>query len=337
MCLHWCCKHCFTKLTHRWAYERCNEYFVARSQDENLIACPNGPWLLRRAYHRHPYRGAQRCDQCKNASRKDKKLMQSARQKANVALGHRPDYNGAIYLGVLEIPETIHRNSRLPLEPGRLDAMKAKWESFNVTHRHLPSHDLEREWTKRFTASKHVDLKAVMSPSIPKNPSIVGQRMSPKQGSQVSTAVEGEVTRDPHQCIYRQFISSTHEANGRRLPQAAPPFNSNHNSILKRVNNTLKALSIAKQLILYQQNNDPTLLTNNRLFTSVEESPSRSRGNQQQLVYNIRPEPTNKSNSSTVLQNEPSRDSGRSEVSSSSTSTTLSSSSRPTRTRPWDL
>ena len=336
MCIHWCCKHCFTNLTHRWAYERCNEYFVARSQDENLISCPNGPWLLRRAYHRHPYRGPQRCDQCKLASREDKKLMQSARQKANVALGHRPDYNGAIYLGVLEMRETIHRNSRLPLEPGRLDAMKANWESFNVTHRHLPSHELEREWTKRFTASKHVDLEAVVSPSISKNTSIVGQRMNPKQGSQVSTAVAGEVTRDPHQRIYRQFISSTHEANGRRLLQAAPPFHYNHNSIIKRVNNTLETFSIAKQLILYQQNNDPTLFTND-IFTSVEETSSRSTGNQQQLVYNIRSEPTNKSNSSTVLQNEPSRDSGRSEVSSNLTSNTLSSSSRPTRTRPWDL
>ena len=248
MCIHWCCKHCVTKLTHRWAYERCNEYFVARSRDENLVVCPNGPWLLRRAYHRHPYRGSQRCDQCKNASRKDKKLTQSARQKANVALGHRPDYNGAIYLGELKMRETIHRNSRLLLEPGRLDAMKAKWESFNVTHRHLPSHELEREWTKRFTASKNVDLKVGVSPSI------VGLRMSPKHSDLVGRAIAGEASRSPHQLIHRQSILSTHEVIGGRLSQAIPLLiHCNHSSIIKWVNNTLEALSVAKQLIPYSR------------------------------------------------------------------------------------
>ena len=336
MCIHWCCKHCGTQLAHRWAYEHCNEYFVARSQDENLMACPNGPWLLRRAYHRHPYRGPQRCGQCKNASRKDKKLTQSARQKANVALGHRPDYNGAIYLGELKIRKTIPRNSQLPLEPGRLDAMKAKWESFNVTHKHLPSHELEREWTKRFTASKNVDPTVGGSPSMSKYASIFGQRTSLNQGEQISRAVAEEASRNPHQCIHRQSSPSIHEANV-SLPQAAPSLtHCNHNSIIRRVNNTLQALSSAKQLILYKQDNDPTLFTKDRLIFPVEGAFSRSASNQQQ-PYNTRSELTKKSNSATVLHNRPFRNSSRSEVSYSSSSTTISSSSQPIRTRPWDL
>ena len=334
MCIHWCCKHCSTLLTHRWAYERCNEYFAARSEDRNLITCPNGPWLVCRAHHRHPYRGPQRCDQCKIACRKDKKFKM-ARQKANLALGHRHDYNGAINLGELEIPETMDRNSQLPLEPGRLDAMKANWETFNVTHRHLPSHELEREWTKRFAASKDVDLKAEVSPSVSEKSIIFGQRTSPKRDEQVSRAIAAEALRNPHQCIRRRSISSIHEANG-SLPQAAHP--SIHcNSNIERVNNTLKTSSSAKQLIMYMQNNNPTLHADDRLSTPVEGAFSRSSLNLQRLSYNIRSEPSNQSNSSTVLQSERSRDFDRSDASSNLTSTTLSSSSRSARTRPWDL
>ena len=316
MCIHWCCKHCSTELYHRWAYERCNEYFVARSQDENLVACPNGPWLLRRAYHRHPFRGPQRCDPCKKACRKDKKVEQLARQKANMALGHRHDYNGARFLGELEIRDTTHARSQLPLEPRILDAMKAKWESFNATHGHLPSHELEREWTKTFTASTNVDLKAGVSPSMTKHASTTGQRISP---------------------VYRQISSSICEAN-RSLRQAAPALiHCNHNSIIKRVNNTLEALSIAKQLTPYKQNNDPTPFTVDRLFSPIEGASSRSPGDQQLLHHNNLSKRTCESNFSTVVQNEPFRESGHSEVSSSSTSATISSSSQPTRTRPWDL
>ena len=242
MCIHWCCKHCSTALTHRWAYERCNEYFVARSEDKNFVVCPNGPWLLRRAYHRHPYRGSQRCDQCKIASRKDKKFKQSAREEANKALGHRANYNGAIDLGELKMRDKIPQTSQLPLEPERLDAMKAKWESFNVTHRHLPAHELERLWTKRFAASKDADLKAETLPATSKNASVFGQRTSTKRGEQLSAMVAGATTRNPHQDIHRQSVSSTHRANGGSLPQAAPsPNHFKHKSNVRRVRNTLEA------------------------------------------------------------------------------------------------
>ena len=191
--------------------------------------------------------------------------------------------------------------------------MKAKWESFNLTHRHLPSDELEREWAKSFAASKDVDLKAELSRSVSKNASIFGQRTSPKPGEQASRAVAGEAFWNPYQGIHRRSISSIHEANG-NLPQAAPPVvHCNRNSIFKRVNNPLEALSSEKQLILYRQNNHPTLHSDHRLFTSVE----------------IRSEPTKEITSS--------RDYGGSKVSCTSSLTTLSSQSLSARTRPWDL
>lgn len=58
MCIQWCCKHCpnNSKLTHIWARDRCNDFFISRSHNENITECPRGPFELRRAYHRHPYR-----------------------------------------------------------------------------------------------------------------------------------------------------------------------------------------------------------------------------------------------------------------------------------------
>ena len=322
MCIHWCCKHCSALLTHRWAYERCNEYFVARSLDQNLIACPNGPWLLRRACHRHPYRGDQTCDECKKARRKNKKLMQSARQKANKEMGHRPDYNGAVYLGELAIPETIHRDWQLPLEPGRLAAMKAKWENFTMTHRHLPSHELEREWTKRFRASNNADLKTKTSPLVSKNAPVLGQRTSLKHGDQVDSANAGEASRNP-QYIYRQSIPRVCEVNGGRASISA---RCNYNSESKQVNNTLESLTSTKQLITYKQNNISTPFIDNRSFASIEGSSA--------------PQVTTTSSFTsycTVPQNEQSQGADRDGVQRNYTSTPLSSSSRPRRTRPWDL
>ena len=138
MCIQWCCKNCLDKLTgltHQWAYERCNDFFIARSREDYLTECPNGPWQMRRAFHRHPYRGPQMCDSCRNVSRKEKKLLQSAREKANVALGHPPEYTGAIDLGELESPEIFQEDTQLPLEPGEVDSMKDKGESSSTFER----------------------------------------------------------------------------------------------------------------------------------------------------------------------------------------------------------
>ena len=338
MCIHWCCKHCSAPLTHSWAYERCNDYFNARSQDRELVACPNGPWLLRNAYHRHPYRGPQKCEQCKFDSRKDKKRSQSAREKANLALGHRADYNGAIDLGELKMRETIPENSQLPLEAEKLDAMNAKRESFNATHRHLTPHELEREWTKRFAASTNVGLASGGLPSMPEDAPIIRQWTGPKQGDQMSTATARATTRKPRQDKNRQSISNTQEANGGSLTWAASPHDYlDYKFNARRVSNALEALSCAKLLILYIQSKNSPLLTEDRPFPLVEGAPSRSRPDQQQLPHDIRSKPTKESNSSTVRQNEWSQYFDRSEASSNSTSNILASSSRPARTRPWDL
>ena len=106
MCIQYCCKHCpdnCTKLNHQWARQRCNEFYIARSLDENITDCPKGPWELRRAFHRHPYRGSQRCDACKKAGKNKSKLAQSARKKANAAIGELPEYTGALFLGELDL------------------------------------------------------------------------------------------------------------------------------------------------------------------------------------------------------------------------------------------
>ena len=154
MCIQWCCKNCRDKLTilsHHWARERCNEYFIARSEDQRITDCPRGPWILRRAYHRNPYKGVQRCDECIKAGRKDSKRVQSARQKTNVALGERREYTGALYVGELLIPDGFH-NTPQPLEPGQLDVIKSNWEDLALANEHLPSHELERERATGFAA-----------------------------------------------------------------------------------------------------------------------------------------------------------------------------------------
>ena len=341
MCIRWCCKHCIdklTKLTHRWAYERCNEYFIARSKDENISSCPRGPWELRRAYHRHPYRGPQRCDQCKNASRKEKKRMQSARQKANVAMGHRPDYNGAIYLGELEIQESTNRGSQPLLEPSKLDAMRMKWENFNVSHRHLPSHELEREWTKKFTAFKYVDPEAGTIPRPSKIASTVEQRVSHKDVCQATTALAGEKSRNPpHQQTYRHSTSKRHEPNGISPPTANVFIQCNPNSTTKRRASTLEAFSMTKQHERYKQNIDPAVDTKEPVFIPTKEIPLRITEHQQHFPYKFRLGVTHKGNYPTLVETNPSQDAERGGVHSTCTITAHSSSSQRTRTRPWDL
>ena len=331
MCIQWCCKHCPKKLTHRWAYEHCNEYFDTRSHHKDLAECPSGPELLRHAYHRHPYRGPQTCDRCRTLIRRDQKVAQLAKQRDNRAQGLRADWNGAKDLG------EIYKPSQLPLEHGQLDAMKARWESFTATHRHLPSHELEREWARRFTASNLADIKTGVLPSRSENATIVGQRASPKHGDRFNTAVAGEVSGTPLQNIYPQSILSTREANG-SLPQTAPPliYHSN-NSKIERVSNTLEALSSAKQLILSKQNIHPTASTDDQIPAPFKVALTRSADTQQQPLYKIRWEPTKDINSYTNIQHKSSRNTEYSTVNSNSIPTTLPSSSRSVPTRPWDL
>ena len=155
MCIQWCCKNCqdkLTVLTHHWARERCNDYYIARSEDRTITDCPRGPWVLRRAYHRNPYKGVQRCDDCIRAGRKDSKRVQLARQKTNVAHGDRREYSGALYVGELVIPEGFH-NPPQALVPGQLDMINSSAEDFAPPNEHLPSHELERERAAKLAPS----------------------------------------------------------------------------------------------------------------------------------------------------------------------------------------
>ena len=334
MCIQWCCKDCIdklTKLTHRWARERCNEYFIARSQNENTMACPKGPWELRRAFHRHPYRGPQRCNECLRTNWKEKKLVQSARQKANVALGQRPEYTESISLGELQVPENFPNNTQQLLEPGKVDAMKANWESFSAANGHLPADELERGWATSFSGFNGVELKAGGWPKPLWLPSTVGQRMSEEIGNQINANLAGEVSQYQHQQAYRRITSSTHEQNTIHPHDAHPFIQYNPNATIRRRNRTKGPSPVADPHV---QCNSPDTERN---MTTAKEAATYSYHHHHQLPYNIRSGTIDNSNHSTVVENERSRHHDLGQIHYNSTSTMTSSSSQPTRTRPWDL
>lgn len=214
MCIQWCCKHCpptsSTTLTHKWALSRCNEFYIARSNGTTTLACPKGPWEFRRAFHRHPYRGAQRCDACKKAGKNRSKLAQSIRQRANAAIGELPEYTGALFVGELEIPKEFYRNtSQRELQAGEVDAMKVDWEGFSLANGQLSSHDLEREWAKRLAALGDLgrDGGGWMTPSYSLNMASTFSRGEDHEV--VRTAPKGEISRNRHQQMHRQHDSTS--------------------------------------------------------------------------------------------------------------------------------
>ena len=303
MCIQYCCKNCgsdCTKLTHRWARERCNDYFSARSENQNITDCPNGPWELQRASHRHPYRGAQVCESCKKAGRKDYKVIQSTRQKANVALGERAEYAGAINLGELEIPDTFYNPHFV--EGGKADAMRLIRESFKSANGHLLVHELERAWASRLTVFDiGINAGAWTLPS--KLASTFGQRTSEEALNRGNTAIADKVSRSPHRQIHPSSKAATY-----------------------RPNQTSRS---ACQNIQYNTSSD----TNKRNITNVEREASRSA---QQHVQCQNNSDTNKQNITPVKGKERSRDPDR-EAHYNSASTTRSSSSQSACARPWDL
>ena len=236
MCIRWCCKSCpdnkVTRLNHRWARERCNDYFIVRSMNQSARDCPKGPaWELRRAFHRHPYRGSQRCGNCIKIARQSFKCVQMARQKANAVIGELPDYAGALYLGELEIPDNFHDNAQHLLDlPGKVDAMISNWESFNSENGHLPSYELEREWATRFTGFN--GLPPLELASIFERQQIRGD------DSDRSTVSAEEVCRSPHQQIFHHPESpNTYQGNG-ISPSVLQHVRYDANSSIKRANST---------------------------------------------------------------------------------------------------
>ena len=341
MCIQWCCKDCLDKitiLTHCWARERCNEFFIARSQNLNTTACPIGPWQLRRAYHRHPYRGPQMCDDCKKAGRKEKKLIQSARQKANIALGQQPEYNGAMSLGELKVPESHHRSTQLLIESGKLNVMKANWETFSAANGHLPSHELEREWATRFAASSDVCFRAGVPPQLSEYTPTVGQWMNKEISTRASTTIMGEVFRNPNQQIYRHLNASTYERNETppRSPNAFTQYNPD--SILKWPNSKQKACPVAGQQAQYQHDISSATNSGNRSIVPVKDASYQTTYDPQ-LPYNICSGVNEKGSRTTEeeMEEEVPRDPNRGDLHCYPSWTTRSPSSQRTRKRPWDL
>ena len=349
MCIHWCCKNCLdklTKLTHHWAYERCNDFFIARSRDEYLTDCPNGPWQERRAFHRHPYRGPQMCDSCRMAGRKEKKLLQSARQKANVALGHLPEYTGTIDLGELEIPETFQKDPQLQSELGEVNAMKDKWESFGAANTHLPSPGLDRQWASTFATCNDVGPKGGVWQQPSQIASTNGRWMSEENDNRVDTALAREFSRDTHLQIQHEPISNTLKRNG-TLPQGACPFIQYiPNSTTKVPNSTIaerETSLITNQHIQHKhdisQDRETDTGTDEREAIPVEEAQSRTPNHHHpQLPSHIYSGMPNKSDLFAIAEEQDfPRNPDRCKFSDPSRTTTRASSSQSIRTRPWDL
>ena len=339
MCIQWCCKNCgdgCTILTHRWAQERCNDYYIARSRNGNTTDCPKGPWELRRAFHRHPYRGAQRCDECKRGGRKNAKRVQSARQKANVALGERPEYRGALHLGELEIPEHFHKNAQHLLEPGKVDAMKSNWESFNSANGHLPSHELEREWAKRFTALKDVGVNAgVWVQPLKPNASSFRQGMTSEEGhDRGNAAFAGGVPRSLHQHSQHLYKPTTYEPD--ETSRSARQHVQSDSFIQRPESTTLRQefSQSASQQAQYNTSSD----THERSMATVEQAASQNM-HQDQCRCNLSSGVKEKNYTTVEAEKEAVlRDSHPEANYHNSTSTTRSSSSsQSTRSRPWDL
>ena len=359
MCIQWCCKNCpsnDTKLTHRWARERCNEFFIARSRNERLTTCPNGPWEFRRAYHRHPYRGAQVCERCKKTGRKDYKAIQSARQQANVALGERAGYTGTIYLGELDIPETFH-DSPHAIEARKVDAMRSNWENFSLENGHLPAHELEREWASRFAAfDVGLDTSAwaqqasklastserPMNEGIRIRPNAVHHEEVPRSPDQQNHCVDNPsattqncTMAEENPCAGSQRrlhpgIDSVTTTRNRTTADGEPPGGWQGDSTTKRTTITTakqETYRSAQQSFQYNISSD-TKKRNTTPVSSPRCTYPRPRSNTKSN--------TDKRNITAVEEREPSRDPHR-EALYESNSTARSSSSKSERARPWDL
>ena len=223
MCIQWCCKNCqnqLTILTHHWARERCNDYYIARSENYRVTDCPRGPWELRRAFHRNPYKGAQRCNDCIKASRKDSKRVQQERQRTNMVHGERREYSGALNVGELVIPEGF-QNTAQPLVRGQLDVDKSSRQDFALGNEHLPSHGLEHEWAKRFAASNVGVCTQSMATT-----SDVTQQMNGESYNQ-GTALADTTSRTSYQPVQHPSTHNTYKGKptiGWEEPQDIYPY-----------------------------------------------------------------------------------------------------------------
>ena len=343
MCIQWCCKNCPgtpTELNHRWARQRCNEYFIARSKNHETADCPIGPWELRRAYHRHPYRGPQICDDCKGASRKDKKLVQSARQKANAAWDQF--YKGVVDLGELEIPETSHGNAHGLFQKGRVDHMMSNWETFREANVHLPAHQFEHERADSSAAFNDVvpdGRGCARQPS--KLTSSFEKRMSEEDSGQVDPTLMEDISRSQHQPPHCDCVSSAYGWNQYISPCAI--------SIRRKPNSTIDRPDIttagqtASRCAIQLANCEHNIVSDTRADTGMNKqdtpnveqaSPSATHRHHQHLYL-----PLSKlcDRSATVEKRDAPQEPDRGQLHRSPTATARLPPSQPIRRRPWDL
>ena len=314
MCIQWCCKKCqdkLTILTHHWARERCNDFYIARSEDPTITECPRGPWVLQRASHRNPYKGVQRCDDCIKAGRKESKRVQQARQRTNINYGELREYSGALYVGELVIPDDFQNTSQ-PLVGGQPDVTKSDWEGFALANRHLPSHELEREPAAGF-APFNVGLGSQsMGNASSVRQHVKGESPSPR------TALAETTYRSPYEPVQHPPMHNTYKgepAVGWEEPKSIYPCTNP-----TPTNPNSRTLAAGTSQGSLQENIHSNNYTTNYIpNATVQEQASEAthRGAEHQLLHlPLR--------ASIKTQHQPSPPSHV-------------SSSRPTRARPWDL
>ena len=274
--------------------------------------------------------------------------MQSARQRANVALGQRPEYNGAMELGELEIPETFHGDVHGLCGMGRVENKMSNWESFSEANVRLPALRLEREWGHGFAAFNDAGPDGwgcARQPS--KLPSNFRKRMSGEGDDQVNTTLLGDTSQNQHQLPHHHSASN---AYGRNEDISSYTISPNR----RRPNSTVNwpEIETADQtdsrclihLVNYEHNiisdtNTGTNRDKRNTSTAEEASPPATRHNHHyQYYHNVYSPLSNKSRHSANFENRNTlQDPDRGQIYRSSTTTPWSPPSQPIRRRPWDL
>ncbi len=249
-----------------------------------------------------------------------------------MALGEKPEYLGALYVGGLVFPEHL-------FEAGKVDAMKSNWENFSLANGHLPSHELEREWTKRFTALKEVGVDGGGWGQTAKgNASTFGERVANGEDlTQGNKSFAEDLPRSLHQKVQQYPKAITYEGNepSRSTHEHLP----NHpHQIIERPKSTTvlqQASRSASQQAQYNVCSD----TDDKIRTSIEQAASQNTHCDQ--IHDKISSGTKESSYTTVEEEKeaPSRDphckaNSNANLNARSFSSSLSQS---TRARPWDL
>lgn len=217
--------------------------------------------------------------------------------------------------------------------------MKSNWESFSLANGHLPSHELEREWTKRFTALKKVGVDGGGWGQLSKNKaSTFGERVVNGEGlTQGNKSLTEDVPRSLPQEIQQHSEPITYKRN--EPSRSAHEHLPNHpHQIIERPESTTvlqPASRSASQQAQYNTCSD----TEGKNRTSIEQAASQNTYCDQ--IHGNISSGTKKSGYTTFREEKqaPSRD-PHCKANSNTNPTTRSSSSllsQSTRLRPWGL